>query len=154
MEIGLEVILNIARRGQEYAAGNMNAEAIVKLKLMLTYLTLYLTQDYGIVPAMRAKEGILVSDWSINSRRLAELQGQLAQQGKHLKLGTLKDNVRYRKVLGNMIKMLGILGLPILAISGPAVTTLCKEDGSNSNYWEVLGSSLSLNRTWICLCQS
>jgi len=154
VEMRLEAMLKVARRGQEYAAGNINVEAIVKLKLMLSYLTLYLTLDYGIAPSMRANEGMLVSARSIDSRKLAELQTHLVHQGRHLKLGTLKDNVRYGKVLWNVVTMLGILGIPMLAISGPAVTQLCKENGTNSNHFEVLGSRLSSNTTWMCLCQA
>lgn len=154
VDIRLEAMLDVARRSQEYAAGNMNAEAIVKLKLMLSYLTLYLTMEHGILPWMRADHGVFVSDRTLDSGKLQVLQSRLAQQGKNLKLGTLKDNVRYGKVLWNVVSMLGVLGLPMLAICGPAVTTLCKENGMTSNHMEVLGSRLACNTTWMCLCQA
>jgi len=150
----LEAMLLVARRGQEYAAGNTNSEAIVKLKLMLSYLMLHLTLEHGVVPNMRASEGILATRNSIEGRKLAVFQRLLEEQGRNLKLGTLKDNVRFGKVLWNIVSTIGVLGLPMLAICGPAVTTLCRDNGLTTRHFEILGSRLTSNATWMCLCQA
>ena len=75
-------MLNVARRSQEYIAENMNAEAIVKLKLILSYLTLYLTLEYRILAGMHAHERIFISDRALDSRRLEVLQTGLSLRRK------------------------------------------------------------------------
>ena len=74
--------------------------------------------------------------------------------GESLKLGTLKKNVPYGKMLWSVVSLLDVLVVPILAISRVAVTTLCRENGTTSNHMEIFGSHLSLNATWMCLCQA
>jgi len=93
VDIRLEAmpVLDVARRTKEYAAGNMNVEAIVKLKLMLSYVTLYLTMQYGFLPWMRAHEGIFVSNQALDSCKLEVIQTRFADQGVYLKLGIHKD---------------------------------------------------------------
>jgi len=101
IDIGLEAmpVLDVARRTKEYAAGNMNVEAIVKLKLMLAYIMLYLTMRYGCLPWMRAHEDIFVSNQALDSCKLEVFQTRLADQGAYLTLDINKDKVRYEKVL-------------------------------------------------------
>jgi len=101
VDIGLEAmpVLDVARRTKEYAAGNMNVEAIVKLKLMLSYVTLYLTMRYGCLPWMRAHEGIFVSNQVLDSCKLEVFQTRFADKGAYLKLDINKDNKRYENVL-------------------------------------------------------
>lgn len=154
IEMRLAAMLPVARRGQEFLAGNQNAEAIVKLKLMLSYLMLYLTLEHAIVPSMRAREGQLVAGRTIEGQKVMEFQTQLAQHGRPLKLSTLTEHLRYGKVIWHIVSMLGVLGLPMLAIGGPAVTSLCKNNGYNSNHFEVLGSRLAANAMWMCLCKA
>ena len=154
IEMRLAAMLPVARRGHEFAASNQNAEAMVKLKLMLSYLMLFLTLEYAIVPSIKAREGTLVSGRTIEGQKVKEFQTLLEDQGRHLKLGTLTEHIRYGKVIWNIVSMLGVLGLPMLAIGGPAVTALCKQNGMNSNTFEVLGSRLAANSMWMCLCKA
>jgi len=60
----------------------MNAEAIVKLKLILSYLTLYLTLEYRILAGMHAHERIFISNQGLDSRRLEVLPKGLSLRRK------------------------------------------------------------------------
>lgn len=126
---------------------------MVKLKLMLSYLTLYLTLEHGVVPALRALHP-LATPRAIDGCKLEQLKASLILQNLTISIPTLKEQIRYGKVLWEVVNNLGVLGLPMLAIGGPGVTSLCRQNGPSTNHLSVLGSRLSSHQTWMALCQA
>lgn len=153
IEGAMERMILVSSKAGHYAATNENGPALVKLKLMLSYIMLHLTLEQGIRRHMIAQDE-LIPEKTIDGKKLGVLQKRLADNGVVISAGKLREYVRYGKTLLDMITKLGIIALPMMAIGGPAITTLCKKNGPTTKHFPVLGSRLSTNVSWMAICKT
>jgi len=150
----LRQMLDVSGRIEHYLQSNPLGEEVVKFKLIIAYTMLYLTLEYGIVPAMLAADPS-IGDQKLKRQKLPVFQAELAsQQGVKVKLVSLKEKVRYGKVLWTMVTMGGILMLPMLAVAGPGISILAHDYGVSTNYITVLASRLAESNIWMAMCQA
>lgn len=149
----IEEMIMVSGRAGHYAATNENGPALAKLKLMLSYIILHLTLEKCIRRDMQAQVQLLPPQ-TIDGKKLKTLREQLASDGIIITGGRLREYVHYGKILWEMVSLLGIIALPMIAVGGPAITTLCKKNGSTTNHFPVLASRLSTNLAWMALCKT
>lgn len=153
IERATEEMIAVSGRAGHYAATNENGPALVKLKLMLSYIMLHLTLKHGIRRYLQAADP-LAPPRTIEGKKIRVLQERLAHNGLSIATARLTEYVRYGKILWDMISVLGIIALPMISIGGPAITTLCKKNGPTTNHLPVIASRLSNNLSWMALCKT
>lgn len=152
--VRLESMLNVSHRIQRYLGSNPHGEEVVKFNLMVSYTMLYLTLEYGIVPAMVAEDHN-IRPQELHRKKLPLLCEMLSKlNGAPVKIVSLKEKIRYGKVLWEMINTAGVIILPALAVTGPGISVLAHKFGLNSNQIPLLGARLAASNLWMTLCQA
>ena len=152
--VRLESMLNVSYRIQRYLGSNPQGEEVLKFNLMISYTMLHLTLEYGIVPAMQAEDNN-IGPQEINRKKLPLLCEKLTVlHGSTIKIGSLKEKIRYGKVLWELVCAAGVMILPVLAVAGPGITVLAHKFGVQSNQIALLGARLAANNMWMSLCQA
>lgn len=77
---------------------NKIAEAMVKLKHMLSYLTLYLILKHKIILA-RHSQNSLVNKQSIDSSKVEKAEAGLNLQNSTISMSTLREYIQYSRIL-------------------------------------------------------
>ena len=149
----LSHLLEVSATIEHYLQSNPLGEEVVKFKLLLSYTMLYLTLEKGIVPAMVA-DNPGIGDQEVDRKKLPVFQAQLAKQGVNVKQVTLRERIRYGKVLWTMVTMGGVLMLPMLAVAGPGISILAHNFGVTTNTIPVLASCLAESNIWMAMCQA
>jgi len=60
--------------------------------------------------------------------------------------------MRYGKVFWEMVKLTGVLILPMLAVAGPGISLFMHQFGVLSNNIPVLATRLAVSTVWMSLC--
>ena len=138
----------------QYLGNHPMSQEVEKFKVMIGYAMLFITLEHGIVPAMKANNPPM-GDQAISRQKMKIFREQLeARHGVRIKENSLKEKIRYGKVLWEMIKMGGVLMLPMLAVAGPGITSLAHDHGVTTRHIPFLASHLSENNLWMAMSQS
>jgi len=74
--------------------------------------------------------------------------------GGPIKIVSLKEKIRYGKVLWELINTAGVMILPVFAVTGPGISVLAHKFGLQSNQSPLLGARLASRNLWMVLCQA
>jgi len=150
----LEKMLQVSSRIHQFLETNPLGEEVVKFKLIISYTMLYLTLEKGIVPSMQASDPSLGPQY-IDRNMMRVFQEHLKEyHGIELKQASLKEKIRYGKVFWEMVKLTGVLILPMLAVAGPGISLFTHQFGVLSNNIPVLATRLAECTVWMSLCQA
>ncbi|KAG0125031.1 hypothetical protein HOY82DRAFT_617262 [Tuber indicum] len=75
-------------------------------------------------------------------------------EGISIPVRALSDYVRFGKVFWEIVQSTGVFSLPILAVDGPGVTVIARENGPRSNHIPLLGHKLRNNLVWMSSSQA
>ncbi|KAG0132192.1 hypothetical protein HOY82DRAFT_538880 [Tuber indicum] len=149
-----KAMIKTAHSAQKYVTNFGAAPSEARLRLILSYVTLYLTLEYAIVPMIQGNNPSL-SPQEIKGRKWKvyyDILGGKAALG--IKEKTFRDNISYGKVFWSFATSCGITILPILACLEYEITVFARKNDVLTPHAKVLGSLLTQNRVWISLCHS
>ena len=148
----LEIMLQVSSCIHQFLQTNPLGEEVVKFKLIISYTMLYLSLEKGIVPSMQASDSSLGTQY-IDCNKMRVFQEHLPEYHRiELKQASLKEKIRYGKVFWEMMKLTGVLILPMLAVAVPGIILFTHQFEVLSNNIPVLATRLAESTVWMSLC--
>ena len=149
----VEIMMLAAKRAHSYIVTFDQSPALARLRLILSYITLYLTVEFGITSRIRlenpelGQKAIAGRKWTLFYKDLG------GAEGLGCSLDRLKDTVAFGKILWTWAKECGIMWLPVLAAMEYGVTGFTRKNALKYRRSFVVGSKLSMHASWLALCR-
>lgn len=144
----LDRMLNASRHAQRQIENSPKAISILRMRTIMSYITLFLTLEHGVIPKMRAEN----PDWDntrINGEKFQYFQRLLAPSSDTKRsLYTFRDHISYGSTFWSFGQELGIASLLMLAVSGFALTTIAKKAGPRSRQIPMMATALLSSQAW------
>lgn len=154
LQAQLPIMLAAAKRAQQYVTTFKQSPALARLRLILSYVTLYVTLEFGLVPELRAESTkpnmkiIGGRKWDIFYERLG------GKQELGCSVDALRDNVAFGKILWTWATECGLMWLPVLAVMDTGITSFARKNAMKYKRSQIMGSKLSTQSPWIALCNA
>ena len=82
------------------------------------------------------------------------MQKALCSSWINNQIGSLKEKIRYGKVLWELVCVASVIILPVLAVASPGIRVLAHKFGVQSNQIALLSARLAANNMRMYLCQA
>src|SRR5205807_8161245 len=126
MDRRLESMVACSARASAYLTSRAEDAGVATLKLMLSYIMLHITLEVAIVRRLRLQHPDY-SQTQIDGEKYQVLCDEINHiNGTNIGDQTMKDRVRYGKVLWTIADHAGVAILPLLAIAGPGITVISR----------------------------
>ena len=171
-------MIDASRRAQSHLGNSEKSLALLRMKTLMSYITLFLTLEHVVVPKLREEK----PDWTprqIESDKYRYFQQLLASSPDspqstaptraftHSATNTidqapapayvveppaslykLRDHIGYGRVFWSFGQELGIASLLMFAVSAYGLTKIAKQCGPRSGQIATMASALSSSQTW------
>ena len=145
----LEKMIDASRHAQSQIESSEKVISVLRMKTIMSYITLFLTLEYVVVPKMRLE----YPDWPqrrIEGERFQYFQNLLNPNpaGTNRSRFTFRDHITYGGTFWMFGQELGIASLLMIAVSGTAITKIAKKAGPRSKQIPAMAAALSCSQTW------
>ena len=129
---------------------------VLRLKALMSYITLYLTLEYAIVPLLKRRmptAGPRTID-GVKNRYFYNILADRPTDDTRDPPGNFARNISYGKKFWNFVEKLGVAALLLLAVNETGLTVIAKFMGQSSEGTKWLMPALSGARAWWCFAHA
>ncbi|RPB01465.1 hypothetical protein L873DRAFT_1788344 [Choiromyces venosus 120613-1] len=145
-------ILKTARQAHSYLVACDMPQELGRLRIILSYITLFWTLKYVIEPKIRAENLQLNKKQLEGARNQAFMLELLGENPGSISMNQFKEYLRYGKFYSEVVDTLGMTAIVMLAVLDTGITTLAKHFGPQSYNLPYLAIILLQNVQWMSLC--
>jgi len=150
----LPALLQAAKRANIYVETFNTAVSQARLRLILAYITLHLTLEFGVAARLQ-RDNPTWNSKQVKSEKWIVFWAELGrEEGLGCKLQRLKDNVGYGKALWTWVEDCGIVWLPVLASMERGIIRFLKDNPVKNRHSEIIGTKLSTQDSWVSFSQA